>query len=190
MRYDPTRNALCCETMAHKARKTNLVRFRLALAPVPFDGRVLCSLLVAAVRGDLLAFCNKNQKKKKYIYICIHSRSLPCISAIPPPRGFIAARLSLCITFIAVPSRTQCSHANAAMYRSPVLFPPAAPATPPCSVLPGASRRGSTVLIVWQRRKTPAAVQQHHICVSDGLRYHRAFHPSLPTACTMRADQL
>ena len=181
MRYDPTRNALCCETMAHKARKTNLVRFRLALAPVPFDGRVLCSLLVAAVRGDLLAFCNK-----RYIYIFIRSRSLPCISAIPPPRGFIAARLSLCITFIAVPLRTQCSHANAAMYRSPVLFPPAARATPACSVLPSAARR-NTALILWQRRKTPAAVQQHHICVSDGLRYHRAFHP---TACTMRADQL
>ena len=76
----------------------------------PCDGRELCALLAAAVRKDLLAFCKS------------HGRFMPCVSAIPPPRVFSAARLSLRIPLLAVPSRTQCSHANAAMYRSPVLF--------------------------------------------------------------------
>jgi len=76
----------------------------------PCDGRELCALLAAAVRKDLLAFCKS------------HGRFMPCVSAIPPLRPFSAARLSLCIPLLAVPSRTQCSHANAAMYRSPVLF--------------------------------------------------------------------
>jgi len=75
VRYGLTRNALCCETMAHKARKTSFVRFRLASAPVPCDGRELCPLLAAAAHNERIAFCNNNKEKE------VHSRSVGALSS-------------------------------------------------------------------------------------------------------------
>jgi hypothetical protein len=134
--------------------------------PGPCNGRVLCALLAAAAHTEHVAACKS------------HGRFLPFVSANSPLRVFSAEGLSLCISLLAVPSRTQCSHANAAMYRSPVLFPPAARATPACSVHPSASRHKmpshapsrNTVPILWRRRETPVAAQHHHILVVVGLK--------------------
>ena len=127
------------------------------------------------------------------------------LSVCSAPKACLFASFSLqCLhPQLPLPDCTQCSHANAAMYRSPVLFPPAARATPACSVLLSTSRqemplhaaRRNAGLILWRRRKAPLAAQHHHIRVLVGLKgkfnslpLPHVNHPSQPLHPVERCD--